>query len=70
MPETQPADQLTALLRCHEGIGTREFEDAAVKQGVGRQRARTFLSDGVLAGVIRRENAGRNRFRHYPPEAQ
>jgi len=62
------AEQLTALLRQHPGIGARAFEEKAQKQGLGRQRARDFLANGVLAEVIRRENAGRNGFRHYLQE--
>lgn len=67
-PAINSADQLTALLRQNPGIGTRQFEDEAAKQSIGRQRARDFLSNGVLSGVIRREDAGRNRFRHYLTE--
>jgi hypothetical protein len=64
-PERSIADRLTTLLRQNPGIGSREFEDHAAKQSLGRQKARDFLANGVLSRVIRRENASRNRFRHY-----
>lgn len=69
-PERTLADQLTALLRVNPGITTQRFEELAAKQNLGRNRARDFLSNGVLAGSISRESAG-NRYRHYlPAEAQ
>jgi hypothetical protein len=69
-PAVVAADQLTALLRTNPGIGTKEFEDLAAKANLGRNRARDFLSNGVLAGTIRRETAGRNRQHHFPVEVQ
>jgi hypothetical protein len=64
-PARSVADKLTALLRQYPGIGTRAFEQKAVELKLGRQQARDFLANGVLGGVIRREDAGKNRFRHY-----
>jgi hypothetical protein len=64
-PARSAADQLTELLRANPGIRTKQFEDAALKKGLGRNRARDFIADGVLSGVIRREDTGRNQFRHY-----
>ena len=61
-------DQLTALLRQNPGIRTKEFEDKAAKQGLGRNRARNFLINGILGSLIRRESASRNQFRHYLAE--
>lgn len=69
-PARTVADQLSDLLRQNPGIRTKEFEDAAVRKGVGRNKARDFLADSVLSGAIRREVAGRNQFRHYLPETQ
>jgi KaiC/GvpD/RAD55 family RecA-like ATPase len=64
-PVRSVADQLTAILHQRPGIGSKKFEEEASKQGLGRQQARDFLTNGVLSGVIRRESAGRNRLRHY-----
>jgi hypothetical protein len=69
-PARTITDQLTDLLRVNPGIKTKEFEDAAAKKDLGRNKAREFLSNGVLSGAIRREDAGRNQFRHYLPEGQ
>jgi hypothetical protein len=69
-PARSIADRLTALLRQNPGIGARKFEEAAAKQDLGRQRARDFLANGVLGGLIRREDAGRNRFKHYLQEGR
>jgi hypothetical protein len=69
-PARTLADQLTELLRQNPGVGTKEFEDLATKQGLGRNRARDFLSNGSMGKVIRRENAGRNQHRHYLEEPQ
>lgn len=66
-PAVTTAEQLTAILRMNPGIGSKQFEDLAAKDGLGRNRARDFLSNGVLAGSIRREEIGRNRFQHYLP---
>jgi hypothetical protein len=68
-PARSVANQLTDLLRQKPGIRTKEFEDAAGKLGLGRNRARDFLADGVLSGAVRREPGRRNQFRHYLPEA-
>ena len=59
------AEELTRPLRLASRIGSREFEEKAAKQSLGRQRAPEFLANGVLAHVIRREDAGRNRLKHY-----
>jgi hypothetical protein len=69
-PAIIAADQLTALLRTNPGVGAKEFEDLAAKANLGRNRARDFLSNGVLAGTIRRETAARNRQHHYLAEAE
>ena len=51
-PERTITDQLTALLRLNPGVTTKRFEDLAAKQNLGRNRARDFLSNGVLAHSI------------------
>lgn len=66
-PESTVTDQLTELLRRNAGVTTKRFEDLAAKQNLGRNRARDFLSNGVLARSICRESSG-NRYRHYLPE--
>jgi hypothetical protein len=68
-PERTAADQLTSLLRVNPGVTTKRFEDLAAGLSLGRNKARDFLGNGVLAGSITRESAGRNTFRHYLPEA-
>ncbi len=69
-PERTVTDQLTALLRLNPGVTTKRFEDLAAKQNLGRNRARDFLGNGVLAGSICRESSG-NKYRHHlPAEAQ
>ena len=57
--------QLTALLRQNPGIAVKQFEDLAADSGLGRNRARSFLSDGVLSGAIKRSVGSRNLMRHY-----
>ena len=63
-PARTIADQLTALLRQNPGATAKDFEAKAHREGLGRNRARTFLNDGVLSGVIRRET-GAQRAQHY-----
>ena len=69
-PAIIAADQLTALLRTNPGVGTKEFEDLAAKANLGRNRARDFLGNGVLAGTIRRDSGAKNRQHHYLSEAE
>jgi hypothetical protein len=57
--------ELTGLLRQHPGIKAKDFEDLAHKQGLGRNRARTFLQDGILSGVVRREIGAQRAQHHY-----
>ncbi len=53
-------DLLNGLLRAHPNITTGEFEALAMAQGLGRDRARRFLKNGVDMGTIRSESgAGR-----------
>jgi hypothetical protein len=57
-PARTVSDQLTDLLRQNPGIGAKEFETQALASGLGRNRARDFLQDGIRAGVIRLESVG------------
>jgi KaiC/GvpD/RAD55 family RecA-like ATPase len=49
------SEQLTALLRLNPGVTARRFDELTNARGLGRNKARVFLADGVLAGSIRRE---------------
>jgi len=69
-PAVIAADQLTAILRTNPGIGAKEFDDLAARANLGRNRARDFLANGVLAGTVRRETAARNRQHHYLVETK
>jgi hypothetical protein len=52
---------LTNLLRGNPGISKTEFEDAAKAIGVPRQRARTFINDGIESGQIVMRSFGRRQ---------
>lgn len=69
-PAITVGEQLTALLRLNPGIGAKKFENLAHEKRLGRNRARDFIVNGVLAGTIRRENLGGNRSAHYLAEGQ
>jgi len=55
------ADQFRALLEQHPAISKKEFEDLATKEGLGRNRARAFLANGVQCQRIDFKQTGRNR---------
>jgi energy-coupling factor transporter ATP-binding protein EcfA2 len=57
-------ERLVSLLRTHPGIQTAAFEQLASKAGLGRDPARQFLYNGVLAGSVRRE-PGKNNSKRY-----
>lgn len=59
------SEQLTAILRTNPGITARKFDDLVNERGLGRNRARTFLADGVLSGSIRRETGPGKAKRYY-----
>jgi replicative DNA helicase len=61
------ADQFRDLLRNNPGRVKNEFERLAAARGLGRDRARAWLDEGVPAGKIRREpKPGRGgAWRHY-----
>jgi KaiC/GvpD/RAD55 family RecA-like ATPase len=58
-------EQLTALLRLNPGVTARRFDDLVNNKGLGRNRARSFLGDGLLSGSIRFEPGPRNAKRHF-----
>ena len=49
------SDELTTLLRQNPGVSARRFDELVAKAGLGRNRARTFLNNGVLSRSIRRK---------------
>ncbi len=58
-------EQLTVLLRLNPGVTAGKFDDLANARGLGRNRARGFLADGLLAGYVRRETGAKNVKRHF-----
>lgn len=65
-------DQLMGLLRMNPYVIGKRFEDLAAERDIVRARARSFLTNGVLAGTIKRADGPNNEKRHYLPgtEAQ
>jgi hypothetical protein len=59
-PARTVTEQLTELLRTHPGIQAGEFEKLAHDRGLGRNRARTFLGEGTLSGLVHRETGAKN----------
>jgi AAA domain len=53
-------EQLTELLRQHPNIKKSEFEALAGARGLGRNRGRTFLDDGVNLGEIEINTGSKN----------
>jgi GTPase SAR1 family protein len=62
--------QLTALLRQFPGLNASQFEDKAAAEGIGRNRARDFLGDGVLSGFIDLRTGSRNAKKYWLKEAE
>jgi hypothetical protein len=58
-------EQLTELLRANPSVTAKNFEVLAAEGGLGRNRARVYLNDGVLARRVRRENGTRNAKHHF-----
>jgi energy-coupling factor transporter ATP-binding protein EcfA2 len=58
------SEQLTVLLRLNPGVNAKKFEELASERGLGRNRARQFLEEGILARTIRRQKVGK-RTSHY-----
>ena len=59
------SEQLMALLRLNPGVTARKFENLATKRNLGRNGARSFLSDGVLAKSIRWQPGARGGKRYF-----
>jgi hypothetical protein len=57
-------ERLCELLKAHPGITKGEFESLAAEQNLGRNRARSFLDDGVKNGTVRVESGPNNRKLH------
>jgi hypothetical protein len=59
------SEQLTVLLRLNPGVTARRFDDLVNDRGLGRNRSRTFLGDGLISGVVRFESGPRNAKRYF-----
>lgn len=59
------SEQLMALLRLNPGVTQRKFEELATARNLGRNRARTFLNNGLLSKSIRPETVGRGGRRYF-----
>jgi hypothetical protein len=59
------AEQLTAILRLNPGITATRFEELASARNLGRNRARTWLSGGLLSKAIRIETGANNKKRYF-----
>jgi hypothetical protein len=53
-------DQLHAILRLNPGITGSKFEALVAERGLGRNRGRQYLQEGVLSGAIRRKTGAKN----------
>jgi hypothetical protein len=60
-PVKTEKESLRDLLIANPGVATKRFEDLASEKGLGRNRAREFCAEGVLAGTIRRDMGGNYR---------
>jgi hypothetical protein len=58
-------EQLTVILRLNPGATARKFDELVNTRGLGRNRARAWLSEGVLAGSIRFETGAKNTRRYF-----
>ena len=59
------SEQLMVLLRLNPGVTARRFEELANERNLGRNRARTFLNDGLLSKSIRVKTAARGGKRYF-----
>jgi hypothetical protein len=59
------SEQLTALLRLNPGVTAKTFEDLAHERGLGRNRARAFLGEGITSKGIRFEPASKGGKRYF-----
>ncbi len=60
-PRAAVSEVLTKLLKANPGIGVIEFVGVAAEKGLGRNRGRQFLNDGVAAGLITSGRGARNK---------
>jgi hypothetical protein len=58
-------ERLTSLLRTNPGITFNKFCDLATEHNLNRDRARTWLSNGVMTGIVRWELGSHNSHRHF-----
>jgi hypothetical protein len=63
-------DRLTVLLRENPGIGVQEFQKLAIAGGLGRNRAYSFLKDGVKLGVVREQSGAKNSKLHFLADSE
>lgn len=61
-------EQLSELLKANPGILKEPFGELAQKQGLGRNKGRDFLKDGVKSGTIRIEPEGRKQHHYWRGE--
>ncbi len=61
--------QLTELLRDNPGVSGVRFESLAADCGLGRNRGRKFLTEGIESGVVRQEIGPHNTRLHYLAES-
>jgi hypothetical protein len=59
------SEQLTALLRLNPGVTAKAFEDLANDRGLGRNRARSFLGDGITSKGVRYKPAANGGKRYF-----
>jgi len=62
-------EQLISLLRTNPGIRVTEFEQLVVKYNISRIRARTFLNEGLLSGLVGVRTGPRTTKRYYLVDA-
>jgi archaellum biogenesis ATPase FlaH len=58
-PSKTVTEQLLDMLKANPGILTEPFSELAHEQGLGRNRGRNFLKEGVKNGTIRVQKEGR-----------
>ena len=59
------SEHLMVLLQSNPGVTARRFEELANEKDLGRNRARTFLHDGLVSKSIRSETAARGGRRFF-----
>ncbi|MEO5923812.1 MAG: AAA family ATPase [Bryobacteraceae bacterium] len=59
------AEQMASTLRSNPGATQRTLDKLILKAGINRARARQWLNDGVLSGLVRREKGAKKSFHYY-----